>query len=59
MSGDKRKEIQQCPKCGFKLLCRRSDSVICLSQACDWSCKSKRFTDEKMPTVTELRKDWE
>ena len=53
-----RRQITGCPKCNFPLLTRKDDNITCLSNTCDWQVKAKRDTDSKIPTVQELKKDW-
>jgi len=53
-----RRQITSCPKCNFPLLTRKDDNITCLSNTCDWQVKAKRDTDSKIPTIQELKKDW-
>lgn len=45
-----------CPKCGYSLIARRDDKIICLK--CDWNIEAKRKTDKETADFNEIRKDW-
>lgn len=45
-----------CPKCGYELLCREGDNIICLR--CDWEIESKRQDDEELFKISELKEMW-
>ena len=44
-----------CPKCGYLLLCRENDEIFCLRYGCDWRTKSKREDDKEIPEIQELK----
>jgi hypothetical protein len=47
-----------CPVCGFKLLCREGDEIICLASTCDWRIVSKREADKEIPLINKLKQEW-
>jgi len=55
---DQRQNNENCPKCGFKLLARYNDKIICLNHKCDWEIETKRKLDEKIPDFAEIKKNW-
>ena len=44
-----------CPKCGYELLARYNNDIICLSQTCDRKIESKRDEDITIPEFQELK----
>jgi len=50
------RRTKNCPKCGFSLLARENNEIICLK--CDWRTEAKRDIDKVVPRVEEIRKDW-
>lgn len=44
-----------CPKCGYKLLAREDDEIICLNLSCDWRILSKRVDDLRVANFQELK----
>lgn len=53
-----RRQIDNCPKCGFTILSRENNNLICLRSGCDWKVTAKRNTDTKIPDIQELKRDF-
>ena len=53
---EKRKDL--CPNCGYHLLARENDYIICLSNICDWRILSQREADITLPDFSKLRKEY-
>ena len=54
-----RRANNNCPKCGFGLLARNNNEIVCLNSKCDFKIEAKRKFDEDIPDVNEIRKIWE
>jgi len=48
-----------CPKCGFGLLARNNNEIVCLNSKCDYKIEAKRKLDETIPDISEIKKIWE
>lgn len=48
----------KCPACGYHLLAREGDRVICLDNNCNWSTDVRRKEDYEIPDIQKLRKEW-
>lgn len=53
-----RRKTKNCPRCGYHLLARKDDEIICLSTACNWSTNMKRETDKDLADIVTLQRDW-
>lgn len=49
---------QKCPTCGYNLIARKDDFLICLRPSCNWQFKAKRQEDINVPLYTELKNDF-
>jgi hypothetical protein len=56
---DRRTNKEGCPKCGYKLLARKDDEIICLRRECNWKSKAKRKLDQEIFAFNEIKKDWQ
>jgi len=48
-----------CPKCGYRLLARKDNLIICLSTTCNWSIESKRKEDNELKYIAQLKEEWQ
>jgi len=50
----------KCPKCGYHLLARMDNYVVCLNPDpdCGWKIESKRDEDGKLPLLSTIKEIW-
>lgn len=53
-----RRNFRGCPVCGYHLLARENDDIICLSNSCNWRVKAKRENDKNVNSISTLKSEW-
>jgi len=48
----------RCPKCGYHLLAREGDKVICLSYSCNWETEARRKEDYEIPDIQNIKREY-